>query len=93
MIFEATVDAHDEEEQLMGFYNLIEENLATPFKTSVLGMRVTVESVIQTSRGIVADCVRGDHHQQIDLVQLPLPTPPPRGSEWIVAYRRWAGEA
>jgi hypothetical protein len=51
MIEEATVDAYDEEEQLGGFFNMIEENLAVPFETTVLGVTVTVEGVGQTSAG------------------------------------------
>ena len=44
MVAEATVDAHDEEEQVSGFFSMLEEHLATPFRTTVLGMRVTVLS-------------------------------------------------
>jgi hypothetical protein len=69
---------------------MIEENLAVPFETTVLGVTVTVEGISQTSAGIVADCVRGEHRQAIYLFDLPLPTPPPPGSEWIAAYRHWA---
>jgi hypothetical protein len=45
----------------------------------------TVES------GIVAECVRDGHHQAISVLDLPLPEPPPKGAEWIAAYRHWAG--
>lgn len=31
LVTEAIVDCHDREEQLMGLFNMIEENLATPF--------------------------------------------------------------
>ena len=41
--------------------------------------------------GIVAVCVRGHDRQRLDLLNLPLPTPPPEGAEWIDAYRYWAG--
>ncbi|MQA31572.1 MAG: hypothetical protein GEU82_17350 [Luteitalea sp.] len=37
---EATVDAYDESEQTAGFYTVLEDNLAVPFSTDVLGMRV-----------------------------------------------------
>ena len=37
LIEEATVDAHDESEQLVGFVTMLEEHLAAPFQTSVLG--------------------------------------------------------
>lgn len=90
MIEEATIDGHDEEEQLMGFANLIEENVAVPFETTVLGVKVTVTSIGQESGRLVANCVRGKHRQEISLLDLPLPELPPRGAEWIAAYRHWA---
>jgi hypothetical protein len=39
----------------------------------------------------VADCVRDGHHQAISVFDLPLPEPPPKGAQWIAAYRHWAG--
>ena len=90
MIEEAIIDAHDEEEALMGFANLTDENLAVPFQTTVLGVKVTVESVVQAPHGLVARCVRGKSQQMIDVLYLPLPTPPPKGAEWLAAYRHWA---
>jgi hypothetical protein len=90
MVEEATIDAHDEEERLTGFASLIEENVAVPFETTVLGVKVTVTGIGQGSRGIVADCVRGKHRQAISILDLPLPEPPPQGAEWIAAYRHWA---
>ena len=91
VIAQATVDANGEDEQLMGFHDVLEENLAVPFDTIVLGVPVTVKSVTLTSSGITAICVRGKYQQQIHLLDLPLPTPPPPGAHWIAAYRRWAG--
>lgn len=94
LIEQAIVDAHDESEQAMGFHNLIEENLALPFETDVLGVRVTVENVELAERDdLAAICVRGGKRQRIRLLDLPLPSPPPEGHEWIEAYRRWAGGA
>ncbi|MBI4605279.1 MAG: hypothetical protein HY721_25225, partial [Planctomycetes bacterium] len=76
---------------LMGFYSLLEEHLELPFRTRVLGEEVSVESIQETDAGgIVASCRRGPHRQAISLLELPLPDPPPRGAEWIEAYRRWA---
>jgi hypothetical protein len=90
LVEEAVVDAHDDEEQIMGFYNMIEDHLALPFTTTVLGVDSNVEDVEITDSGIVAICSRGPHRQAISIVDLPLPVPPPPGSEWIAAYRRWA---
>lgn len=90
MIAEATVDAHDEDEQVSGFYNILEEELTVPFETTVLGFAVMVEGIGLTSRGITATCVRGKYRQAISVLDLPLPEPPPAGWEWIAAYRHWA---
>ena len=90
LVEEATVDAYNEEEQLSGFAVMIEDNLEIPFETTVLGVMVTVNGVPQTESGIVADCVRNGQHQAISVLDLPLPEPPPKGAEWIAAYRHWA---
>jgi hypothetical protein len=56
---EATVDAYGESEQMTGFYTMIEEHLAVPFKTDVLGVEVTVERIDMTDdEQIVAVCAR-----------------------------------
>jgi hypothetical protein len=39
---------------------------------------------------IVAVCKRGSKKQRIPILDLPLPSPPPEGAEWIAAYRHWA---
>jgi len=90
LIEEAIVDAHDESEQRVGFHAVLEERLAVPFTTTVLGVPVEVEGVdFNDAEEIVAMCRRGPHRQLISLVDLPLPSPPPRGGEWIQAYRLW----
>lgn len=91
LIEEATVDCYNDSEQLTGLYTMIEENLALPFKTQVLGVEVSVERIEFTDADeIVAICTRGPTRQAIPILELPLPEPPPRGAEWIAAYRRWA---
>ena len=90
LIEEATVDAYNESEQRVGFLTMIEENLTLPFTTHVLGVEVSVERVDVTSGDeIVAICRRGEKRQAIPILELPLPKPPPKGAEWIEAYRRW----
>jgi hypothetical protein len=91
LIAQATVDCYNEDEELAGFAAMIEDNLAVPFETTVLGVTATVRKIGQTESGIVAICVRGKHRQAIPILDLPLPGPPPQGVEWIAAYRRWAG--
>jgi hypothetical protein len=90
LVEQATVDAYDEYEQRSGFRVMLEEHLALPFETNVLGVEVTVKKVdLLPGSGLVAICVRGRHRQAIGILDLPLPTPRPQGSEWIDAYRRW----
>ncbi|MFB7662821.1 hypothetical protein ACFC1R_02600 [Kitasatospora sp. NPDC056138] len=92
MIDEATVDAYGEDEQLTGLFTMVEENLAVPFITAVLGVEVTVRGVDLGQDGrIVALCSRGPDRQRIGILDLPMPTPAPGGAEWIEAYRYWVG--
>src|ERR1039457_5434980 len=89
-LFRSTIDAHDESEQAAGFYTMMENDLATPFTTQVLGVEVTVEGIDMTDADeIVAVCKRGAKRQKIPILDLPLPSPPPQGAEWIAAYRHW----
>jgi Calcium binding len=91
LVEEATVDCYNEDEQVTGLYTMIEDNLAVPFQTTVLGVKVTVESIDLTDRShIVATCRRGTFRQTIPVLDLPLPMPAPDGAQWIEAYRHWA---
>jgi hypothetical protein len=91
LIRDAIVDAYNETEQKTGFCVMLEEHLAFPFKTIVLGVEVSVEGIDMTEDGhIVAVCLRGKQRQRIPILELPMPEPPPEGFEWIHAYRRWA---
>ncbi|MGH8300180.1 MAG: calcium-binding protein [Steroidobacteraceae bacterium] len=90
MIEEATVDAYNDEEQITGLFTMLEEHLALPFDTEVLGMTVTVTKIDLTiANEIVAVCRRDAHKQAIPILDLPLPDPAPDGVEWIDAYRHW----
>jgi hypothetical protein len=90
LIEQAIVDAYGEEEQVGGFFTMIEEYLAVPFRVKILGVDAAVEKVDMTLDGqIVAICRRGKTRQKIPILDLPLPTPAPAGVEWIVAYRHW----
>ncbi len=87
MIEEATVDAHDESEQAMGWHYAFDEYLELPFITRVLGVEVNVEQLeLRDDNSIVAICTRGRMKQAIPLIDLLLPKPPPAGWEWIAAY-------
>lgn len=89
MAAEATVDCYDDSECLMGFYTMIGEHLATPFRTCVLGVEVTVSDIDLHGAQIVAICTHGRWQQAIGILDLPLPTPQPDGAEWIEAFRCW----
>ena len=87
----AVVDAYNESEQRCGLFTMIEDHLALPFDTEVLGVPVTVERIdLSEADEVVAICRHGRRRQRIAVLDLPLPSPPPDGAEWIEAYRYWA---
>jgi len=93
MIEQATVDAYGESAQATRRLTMIEENLAMPFETVVLGVPVMVERVdLNRSGQIVAICKRGRKQQLLSILDLPLLTPLAAGAEWIEAYRCWRAE-
>ncbi len=70
---------------------MLEDGLATPFEATVLGIPVTVESVLPNDRGeIIGICRNGADRLAVSIADIPLPSPPPAGHEWIAAYRQWA---
>ena len=90
LVEEAVVDANGESEQVTGFYTMMENDLQLPFATEILGMTVIVEGIdITDDDQLVNVCRKGRTKQRISLLELPLPSPPPQGSEWIAAYRYW----
>lgn len=91
LIEEAIVDCYNESEQVSGFFCLLEDQLAVPFTTKLLGEEIIVEKIDITEEDqIVAICRRGRNRQRISILDLPLPSPGPAGAEWIEAYRYWA---
>jgi len=91
LIAEATVDCYNESEEITGIFTMLEENLAVPFATTLLGVEVMVEQVdLNDADEIVAVCRRGHERLRVPVIDLPLPEPKPKGVEWIDAYRRWA---
>jgi hypothetical protein len=67
---------------------MIEDNLRLPFETEILGMPVSVVAVDMTDDDVIAAvCQRDGQKQKLPILELPLPTPRPTGSEWIDAYR------
>ena len=91
LVEEALIDAYGESEQCVGLLTMLEEHLAVPFTTDILGTSVRVERVdLNDADEIVVICRRGKQRQKIPILDLPLPSPPPPGWEWIAAYRHWA---
>lgn len=94
LIDDALTDAYGESEQVTGFYTMLENDLHLPFETQILGVTATVESIdITEDDQLVAVCRAGKARQRISLSELPLPSPPPVGAEWIAAYRHWQTRA
>jgi hypothetical protein len=90
LVEEAIIDAYGESEQRVGLLTMLEERLAVPFTTDILGVPVRIERVDLTDADeIVAICRRGRQRQLVPILNLPLPSPPPAGWEWIAAYRHW----
>ncbi len=92
MAEEATVDCYNESEQAGGWFTMIEEHLKLPLEIKILGAPASVVRIdMDQTEHIVAVCRRGKYRQSIPILDLPLPSPPPAGAEWIEAYRRWKG--
>jgi hypothetical protein len=90
MAEEATVDAYNEAEQATGWFTMFEEHLALPFDTKVLGVEVTVERIdLSNHDDVIVVCRRDNARQSLPILELPLPSLPPPGWEWIEAYRHW----
>jgi hypothetical protein len=65
LIEEAIVDCYDKEEQASGFFTMIEENLALPFATRVLGVEASVVAVEMDNDGsLAAVCERSGERQR-----------------------------
>jgi hypothetical protein len=76
LVREAIIDAYGESEQRIVFLTMLDENLALPFETQVLGVSVVVVRVDLTAADeIVAVCRSGAQRQAIPILELPLPTP------------------
>ena len=91
MAEKATVDAYNESEQATGWFTMLDEYVDFPFDTNVLGVAVTVENVdLSDHDDIIVVCRRGKERQALPILDLPIPSPPPSGWEWIEAYRHWA---
>ena len=81
LIEEATVDAYNEAEQAVGFYTMICDRLALPFKTKVLGQEADVVAIeMGDDDRLCAVCKVGRKRQRISLVDMALPSKRPAGA-------------
>lgn len=91
MVGEAIADCYNESEQATGLYTMLDEYLALPFRSQVLGVEVTVDKLDITDRDeVVVRCCRGSERQWLSILDVRLPNPSPQGWEWIEAFRHWA---
>jgi hypothetical protein len=90
LIEEATVDAYGDAEQTAAFLTVLDEHLALPCETSVLGEVVVVEKIdIDHPGELIAMCRRRGKRHKVRLSEVELTAPRPKGAEWVAAYRRW----
>lgn len=85
---EATVDAYDDEEQLGGIMNAIENELQFPFAARVMGLDVSVVGAEQPTVGRGLDLVvelNGQKHR-IEARSVELLPPLPAGAAFLAAY-------
>lgn len=93
LIEEATVDCYTEDEAHGGLTNMVEENVACPFKAKVIGEDVDVVELRGRAVGFGVDalCRYKGKEYRIDLLSLEWSKQKPKGFEWIEAYRAWLG--
>lgn len=91
LIEEATVDCYDEGEQASGFLAMIQDHLACPVMARVVGEPVQVVGFDNAEGGtdIVALCRRQGKTYKIGILSLEWAGKPPKGAEWVEAYRAW----
>ena len=92
LIAEITVDAHDEDEQLMGFENAFDEDANLPCPGTVIGEHVEVLSVSRADNRneLIATCQRNGRRYELALIDIDIQADPAT-ARLIAAYRRWAG--
>ena len=93
LIEELTVDAHDDEEQLMGFHCGAEEALARGEQATIAGAAVAVISVDcgpDARTGLIARVLRDGAPYEVALADLMFAPGSDLGIV-VAAYRRWQG--
>ena len=92
LIEEAIIDAYGEEEQEGAFLVMLEDSLPTPFQALVVGEDVEVTGFDKSvgDRGIMAICRRKGRKYRVSISSLEWVGKPPKGAEWIEAYKAWS---
>jgi len=92
LIDEITVDAYDQDEQLMGFEAAFDEDASFPCSGTVVGEEVQVLSVSRRDNRheLIATCQRHNRRYKIALLDVNLDADP-HTSRLIAAYHRWIG--
>lgn len=88
IVEEATIDSYDEEEDIVGFCTLIQDNIKFPFTAKVVGEEVVVLDVDCNSREVKAKCQKNGKKYEVNILDLEY-EPNLKGWEYIEAYRRW----
>ena len=90
LIAEITVDAHDEDEQLMGFENAFDEDASFPCPGTVIGEHVEVLSVSRANNRneLNATCQHDGRRYEIALLDINL-NADPATARLLGAYRHW----
>jgi hypothetical protein len=91
LIEDITVDAYDEDEQLMGFENAFDE-ANFPCPGTVVGEDIEVLSVTTANnrRELIATCQRNGKRYEIALLDIDIHADPTT-TRLLNAYRRWTG--
>ena len=90
LIYEITADAHDEDEQLMGFEAAFDEDASFPCPGTVLGEQVEVLHVsrAENRNELIATCQRNGRRHEVALLDIDLNTDPTT-ARLLAAYHRW----
>ena len=91
LIEKATVDCYDEGEQAAGLLTAIQDHVGCPMSARVVGEQVQVVRFDSGEGGmdIVALCKRRGKTYKISVTSIEWDRKPPKGAEWIEAYRAW----
>jgi hypothetical protein len=90
LIYEITADAHDEDEQLMGFEAAFDQDASFPCPGTVIGEQVEVLHVSRADNRneLIATCQRSGRRYEVALLDIDLNTDPAT-ARLLAAYRRW----